>query len=152
MRFTRTVELALIDLGSHAFRSFLTALGVIFGVGAVVAMMAISEGAGRDELRAIEELGIDIVEIRSEKPAEAPTSRVNSSPVEYGITLQDITHLREVFDNIFSVVPVRNARKDVFANGARTDVQVLATTPEFLALSNSEMWDSRGRFLTDIDG
>ena len=58
MRYSRTLVLAFSDLGSHAFRSFLTALGVIFGVGAVVAMMAISEGASRAALEAIEAMGL----------------------------------------------------------------------------------------------
>ena len=141
MRFTRTVELALIDLSSHAFRSFLTALGVIFGVGAVVAMMAISEGSSRDQLRAIQELGIDIIEVSSHKPADAiaPRAGRNPLPIEYGVTLHDINHLRNLFDNVLSVVPVRNTRKDVYVQGTRADVHVFATTPEFLALSNSRM-------------
>jgi putative ABC transport system permease protein len=154
MRLIRTAELALMDLGAHAFRSFLTALGVIFGVGAVVAMMAISEGQGRDALKAIEDLGIDNLEIRSVQPTRATQQQNNSrsTAVEFGVTVADIAHFTTVFENVGTVVPIRNARKTLRVAGDDTDVQVLATTPEFLRLSRSRLSDSRGRFLTDTDG
>lgn len=150
MRIYATFKISLSDLVGHAFRSFLTALGVIFGVGAVVAMMAISEGAGKDEIASIEALGIDNIEVRSIKPAAAAGS--SGSSMEYGITLRDINHIAKVFDNIKVVVPVRDTRKNVYVLGNRTDIQVAATTPDFLPLSRCELVGSRSRFLTSTDG
>ena len=151
MRYSRTLVLAFSDLGSHAFRSFLTALGVIFGVGAVVAMMAISEGASRAALEAIRAMGIDNIEIQSVKPTQISVRQENSNvAVRYGVTDDDIRHIKDVFENVRLVVPVRDARKDIYQNGRRMDVRVFATTADFLDLTRSMM--TAGRFLLDRDG
>ena len=153
MRYSRTLTLAFQDLGSHAFRSFLTALGVIFGVGAVVAMMAISEGASQASLDAIAAQGIDNIEIRSRRPtAIAAVQSGQDAPLKYGINEQDIQHISDRYDNVLQMVPIKDTRKEVFINGVTSEVRVLATTPEFLELTRSHLVDSRSRFLEDRDG
>ena len=47
-RTRRLLQLAVKSVWSHRLRSVLTALGMVFGVGSVVAMLAIGEGASRD--------------------------------------------------------------------------------------------------------
>lgn len=153
MRLRRTAQIAFRDLVNHAFRSALTALGMVFGVGAVVAMMAISEGARIESLRRIAALGIENIELRSVKPrsgANAANDRIWTA-AEYGITARDLDHLRTSFDNIRDIVPVRDLRENVYIAGVRSDIRVFATTPEFLALSKSRLCDARGRFLCALD-
>lgn len=154
MRMTRTIQISLNDLAGHAFRSILTALGVVFGVGAVVAMMAISEGARRESIRSIEALGIDNIVLRSIKPESEQNVQDSSawSAAEYGVSENDIRHISTVFENIKSIVPVRDMRKTVYYGTGATDIHVFATTPGFLKLSNSRMVDRRSRFLTELDG
>ncbi len=154
MNLIRTVELSIWDLASHAFRSFLTGLGVVFGVGAVVAMMAVSEGASREALRQIEARGIDNIVIRSVRPSTDQSTENASTwnAASYGVTLDDMRHIRHDFDNVRSIVPVRRLRMSVYNKGKRSDIQVFATIPEFLQLSNSRVADPRGRFITDSDG
>ena len=60
--------LSIHNLLMHKFRSFLTSLGVIFGVGSVIAMLAISEGAKRAALAQIEAMGIDKIIVFSQRP------------------------------------------------------------------------------------
>ena len=52
-----TVRMGLNNLRLHKLRSFLTALGIIFGVGAVICMLSVTEGASADEMRMIQMLG-----------------------------------------------------------------------------------------------
>ena len=52
-----TIHLGLTNLRLHKLRSLLTALGIIFGVAAVICMLSISEGASADEMRMIQLLG-----------------------------------------------------------------------------------------------
>ena len=49
-----TLQVALSNLGRRKLRSFLTMLGMIFGVGAVIAMLSIGAGAERESLKIIE--------------------------------------------------------------------------------------------------
>ncbi|MHC4887249.1 MAG: ABC transporter permease, partial [Planctomycetota bacterium] len=155
MRTARTLQIAARNLASHAFRSSLTALGVVFGVGAVVGMMAISEGARRESIRQIEALGIDHIVVRSVKPLAGGDATVEGNAftaVEYGITHEDILHLRTVFDNVTEVIAVKDTRQSVYVKGKRTDIQVFAVQPEFTRLTNCRLGDSRSRFLTHTDG
>lgn len=151
MRFSRTAQLALWDLSGHAFRSFMTGLGVMFGVGAVVAMMAVSEGASIEERRRIEAQGIDNITIRSVKPTEGAADQEGSrsTALEYGVTARDIRHIGRTFENVDFLAPVRDTRFTVYAHGKATDMRVFGVTPQFLSLSNSDM--SEGRFITPLD-
>ncbi|MFB0506360.1 MAG: ABC transporter permease, partial [Thermodesulfobacteriota bacterium] len=56
-RFVRNVSLGIENLLLHKLRSFLTMLGVVFGVGSVVAMLAVGEGASKEALEQIRKLG-----------------------------------------------------------------------------------------------
>ena len=57
-------RLSFHNLLLHKIRSFLTSLGIIFGVGSVISMLAISEGAKRQSLAQIEAMGIDKTRIK----------------------------------------------------------------------------------------
>ena len=58
MRFLEFAALALRNLRGYALRSFLTTLGVVFGIASVVTMMALGRGAEEQILRQIDKLGI----------------------------------------------------------------------------------------------
>ena len=51
------IHMGLTDIRRHKLRSFLTMLGMVFGVGSVVAMLAVGEGASQQALDAIRKLG-----------------------------------------------------------------------------------------------
>ena len=67
-RLYTTVVLAMRNLSLHKLRVLLTILGLIFGVGSVIAMLAIAEGASLEAQRQIASLGATNVIIRSSKP------------------------------------------------------------------------------------
>ena len=62
------VRLGLHSLTVHKGRSFLTALGIIFGVWSVIAMLAINQGASYESQRLLREMGSDNILIKSVKP------------------------------------------------------------------------------------
>ena len=57
VRFIRDVQLGIKNLMLHKLRSFLTMLGLVFGVGSVIAMLAVGEGASEVALEQIRKLG-----------------------------------------------------------------------------------------------
>ena len=79
-RFYTTVLLAIRNLSLHKLRVLLTILGLIFGVGSVIAMLAIAEGASLEAQRQIASLGATNVIIRSNKPPsdENPSKQQNN--------------------------------------------------------------------------
>ena len=153
MRASRVIHLTFLNLGRHAFRSFLAALGVVLGVGAVVAMLAVSEGAKSEALEQIQAQGIDNIVVRSVRPsAGAGGSDDKSSVQKYGIRQVDVAHIETTFENIRTIVPVRDMQRDIYTGGRLTDIRLMGTHPEFLQVTRSGPGDSRSRFLTGHDG
>ena len=69
-RILRGIVLGLRSLLLHKLRSGLTTLGLMFGVAAVISMLAVGEGASRSAQRDIEQLGATNIILRSVKPSD----------------------------------------------------------------------------------
>ena len=92
-RLRRIVRLGIKSLWLHRLRSLLTALGIVFGVCSVIAMLAIGEGASYEAQEQIKNLGSQNVILRSVKPPEAQkiSDKNNESYVlSYGLTYADL--------------------------------------------------------------
>ena len=78
---------AVVQLQQHKLRTFLTLLGMIFGVGAVIAMLNIGEGAQREALKMIDSMGLNnvIVEAKDFEEEELREQRKHSD----GLALND---------------------------------------------------------------
>ena len=77
---------------SNPKRTLLTLLGVVFGVGAVVAMMSIGEGAQRDIIARIEAMGATSVHVRAvDVPPSEMSSVINES---VGLGMADVEAIR----------------------------------------------------------
>jgi putative ABC transport system permease protein len=143
-------RLALRSIALHKLRSFLTALGVIFGVGAVISMMAISEGARRETLEQIEALGIRNIRLKSVPPARDKGGGQNNQFVlDYGLKIADLDHLRAACPDLVHAVPLRDLREPVWSEGKKTDFKPFATVPAYLEAS--ELQVEEGRFLSPLD-
>ena len=149
MSLIYNLESTWLSLRHHAFRSLLAMLGVVLGVAAVVGMLAVSEGARRESIERIRQQGVDNILLYSEKPKANETG--GEKIFFYGIRSEDLTHFRTVFDNVKQVVPVVELRQTVYVNGQPSDIVLVGTTPEFLAISRSKNADSRGRWLSETD-
>ena len=80
LRMIQNIKLGIRNLMMHKLRSFLTILGVVFGVGSVIAMLSVGEGASKEALDQIRKLGSNNVIITSVKPiAEKMNNRPKSS-------------------------------------------------------------------------
>ncbi len=69
-RIWRGLKLGMKSLLLHKLRSGLTVLGIVFGVAAVISMLAVGEGSSRDAQERIQQLGATNIIIRSVKPSE----------------------------------------------------------------------------------
>jgi putative ABC transport system permease protein len=91
---TETMIGALASLGRHKLRSFLTMLGMIFGVGAVIAMLSIGAGAEQESLRTIASFGIRniIIKAKDFKTEELKQIRTQS----LGVSMRDVEALQAI--------------------------------------------------------
>jgi putative ABC transport system permease protein len=105
-RFFSDLRIALANLRAQSIRTLLTALGIVFGVGSVIGMLAIGAGAREESLRFIEELGVRniLVESRPASSQEELQQRRRSSP---GLTERDARILEANIAGLETLSPRR---------------------------------------------
>ena len=74
VRFKKITEVGIKSIYSHGLRSLLTVLGIVIGVAAVIAMLAVSEGASYEAQQQFRDLGASNILVKSVKPAEVEES------------------------------------------------------------------------------
>ena len=150
LRFlAETFLLGLKNLRLHKLRSLLTALGIILGVAAVIAMVAIGEGAKQAAMEQMEAMGANNIVVRSIKPAESnDASEKTQKVLTYGIRRGDLLRLKTL-PNIQSIVPLRDNEQKVVRGDIRASANAIGTTPEIFSVMNLDL--ERGRYFTSID-
>jgi putative ABC transport system permease protein len=151
IKLYRNIRLGLKTLMLHKLRSFLTMLGVVFGVASVVAMLAVGEGASREALDQIRRLGSTNIIITSMKPVE-DESRSNVSPwslSQYGLLYEDQDRAAQSIASIRRTVPVKVVRKEGRLGDRKLDMRIVGTTPDWFDLVRREV--IAGRTITYQD-
>ncbi|MBK9119161.1 MAG: ABC transporter permease [Phycisphaerales bacterium] len=143
------IALGVRDLRAHKLRSLLTALGVIFGVAAVICMLSIGEGASADQLQQIRMLGSQNIILRSvEPPRSDSVTEAQDAIQKFGLTRTDVTRLRALA-HVEDIVLMRDVADEVVAGARQYASAVLGTTENFFRIVNIEV--ARGRPLTSLD-
>lgn len=150
MKLARNIRLGVKNLLLHKLRSVLTMLGVVFGVGSVVAMLSVGEGASRQALEQIRKLGSTNIIITSMKPVEETTSGAQSSRLSlYGLKYEDQQRIEESFPAVRRTVPVKLVRKEGRLGGRTLELRIVGTTHEWFDLVQRRV--VAGRVLTARD-
>jgi len=151
-KIIRNIWLGIENLLLHKLRSFLTMLGVVFGVGSVVAMLSVGEGASKEALEQIRKLGSNNIIISSIKSAEEEqTSTQHSHMSIYGLTYDDHARVTESFRNIRQTAPVKLMRKDSRLRERAMELRVVGTAPEWFKLVPREIVAGRVLLPSDED-
>lgn len=114
MNLVRLIKLAIKAIGRNKFRTFLTMLGIIIGVGSVIAMLAIGEGSQQSIKEQISSMGSNMLTIRSgadqHGPARGPAGSMET------LTPKDIIAIREQSTTIAAISPeVRGSGQAIFS-------------------------------------
>jgi len=143
------IHSALDNLAAHKLRSALTMLGMIFGVGAVIAMMSIGAGAERQALASIERLGLRNVLVRAKtlKDDEAQEIRQKS----LGVSQRDAAAIAEAIPGVDLVAPRIRVEpyKVLSATGKSDDAAAYGVSPRHRELAHLVV--AEGRFLDEMD-
>ena len=143
--------LGLHSLVVHLGRSALTALGIVFAVWSVIAMLAINEGFSREAQKSLRELGSDNVIIESRKPAntESKASGQAGGILRYGLLHDDVTRLRDNIPDLQECVTVHRTMKYGYRPGRNLTVSVIATEPTYMEVARIDVL--AGRFISPAD-
>jgi putative ABC transport system permease protein len=146
----RMATLGSRSLMEHKLRSLLTMLGIIFGVGSVISMLAIGEGASYEAREQIRRLGSTNIIVKARKPeSSGSATESRKRMVAYGLTYDDAERIHLLFPRIAVQVPSRVIQEDARRGAAKAPARIIGTVPWYLR--NSGLRLTAGRFLTSED-
>jgi putative ABC transport system permease protein len=137
------------SLRAQKTRSLLTALGIVFGVGSVIGMLAIGAGAREESLRFIEQLGVRnvLVEAKQAATQEELQTRRRSSP---GLTERDVRILKANIDAIELISPRRALRPSgLLPKPSKDQPGLYGVLPTYASIHNLQT--TEGRFFNERD-
>ncbi|MEO8504542.1 MAG: ABC transporter permease [Acidobacteriota bacterium] len=148
MSFSEALASALASLTGHKLRAALTMLGIVFGVGAVIAMLAIGGGAEKKALETIDRLGRRNLILRAKELKTEDLRETRKRSV--GLARRDIEAIAAGIPGVEEVAPkVEVTPYEIYSNGGRSKATVLgvpASFPRFVEIRLAE-----GRFLDPLD-
>ncbi len=137
-----------LGLTTHKLRSFLTMLGIVIGVAAVISLMAIGRGVTADILARIGSMGSDLITI-------SPGASVGFGGVRSAggstqtLTQEDAAAISEQVPYIAAVAPVYSTRLQLVVGGENMNSSVTGVPPEYQDIRNLEI--ASGAFFTEYD-
>jgi len=139
------VRSALHSIRAHAFRSFLTTLGIIIGVASVIAMVSIIQGLSYAIGQQFQGLGSNSITVTAYTPIE---ERLQGRIAR--LTPDDLELISYRIDGIESITPVMSSGIGQLRHGANTaSAQIIGTTYTFQDVA--QYYTASGRFLSDSD-
>ena len=140
-RYLHDIVIAFESILANKLRSFLTALGIIFGVAAVISMLAIGKGAQQEILEQIKMVGVNNIMIT---PIVTPEGSSNDeenggkqkSKFSPGLHLKDVDAIREILPTIKQVSPEIALNSFVVQNGKRATAKLLGVSNEYFDIFN----------------
>jgi putative ABC transport system permease protein len=147
MSFWRTLKVAWEGLTLNKVRSFLTTLGVIIGVAAVIVMLAVSAGAEAEIADQINALGANLIVVM---PSFSRGGFGPGSTPPAGLSYDDLGTLEQELTGINGISAEQSTNQDI-KGGTTTleDISIVGTTPSFTKVREYAL--AEGRFITDDD-
>ena len=153
MNRAELVRGSVAALRAHALRTLLTALGIVFGVAAVIAMLSIGEGARQQALEQIERLGVRNVIVLDDPPREPVVEEDDTQPLQRspGLNLGDAAALREVHPWVREVVGQRDHPAAVRRGTESVEATLVGTMPAHLRVLDQRVAEGRMLDREDLD-
>ena len=129
----KNAQIAFDSILANKFRAILTTLGIIFGVGAVISMLAIGNGAQQQILEQLKIVGVNNVIVKSvyeekkgqlEEEESEPGQAKKFSP---GLTLKDFTNIEKVTPEIEYISPEVDYETFVVSSTIRKKTKVIGS-------------------------
>lgn len=146
MYLEENIQVAFNGLIQHKFRSFLTMLGIIFGVAAVIAMLAIGEGAKRQAIAKYQELGVNNVIIREKEMSDEELEEVRAK-FSQGLSIADANAIKEIIPSVEMVAPQTEKEVEAAFEDKSCKSTLIGITPVFQQLMN--YMTEKGNFINE---
>ncbi len=151
-RLLANLFIAIDAVIANKLRSLLTALGIIFGVAAVIAMLAIGNGAQQEILNQIKLVGVNnivikpIVEQKEEK-IEEKVGKKDKKKFSPGLTIRDVKSIQATIPGLTKLSPEIILDTYVIRQGLRRSAKLVGVEPAYFDIFNFEL--SEGQLFND---
>ncbi len=144
MKLLQALKEAVSSISSNRTRSFLTILGIVIGVGAVISLMAIGQGAQQTITGQIESIGTNVIYVMEGNMTQEVTNARD-------LTLLDVKALenRNRAPNIEAVSPVLNANAAVKYGGESENTSIVGSNTAYQKIMNLDI--AEGEFFSDTE-
>ncbi len=135
-----------LALSGNKLRTGLTMLGIIIGIGSVITLTGVGQGATASVTSSITALGSNLLIV-------SPGASRRAGPVSGGagsaqtLTMDDVTALQEQVTSASAIVPELSSRYQITAKGTNTNTSVIGTEPSYMQVRNVAV--QNGSFFTD---
>jgi putative ABC transport system permease protein len=142
------LKMGLASLFAHKLRSLLTMLGMIFGVGAVVAMLSITAGAQKEMMSFIDQLGVNNIIVEAHEALDRNELQTVRS-VSPGLSFRDYRAISENVSGLVAITPRKRFKpQKLLPKTTNEPPQLIGVLPNFVEI-NSLKLNPDGRFFTD---
>lgn len=148
MLLGQTIKIGLLEMRNNKLGSFLTMLGVIFGVAAVIASVAIGEGAKQQAMEQVSQLGLTNIRIQAvELSGHERVTAVQQNPK--GLAQIDMAAIEANCPFVKLMAPLKELKEKPVFEGRTVNAAVIGVTPDYTAVMN--FYPVQGRFLSEMD-
>ena len=142
------LKMGLASLFAHKLRSLLTMLGMIFGVGAVVAMLSITAGAQKQMMSFIDQLGVNNIIVDAHEAVDRNELQTVRA-VSPGLTFRDYRAISENVQGLVAITPRKKFKPQKLLPKTNSEPpNLVGVLPNFVEINSLKLADG-GRFFTE---
>ncbi|MCB0802057.1 MAG: ABC transporter permease [Flavobacteriales bacterium] len=142
------VKIAIEALIENKFRSGLTALGIIFGVAAVITMLAIGNGAQQQIIKQIEQVGAKNIIIRPKLMGNIERDDDVSKKYSPKLTILDVEAINKILPDIEKITPFLSYETSAISNGKKKNCNLVGVSSEYFSIYNLKL--DQGTIFSEI--
>jgi len=138
-RYFHDIEIAVESIISNKLKSMLTALGIIFGVAAVIAMLAIGKGAKQEIMEQMKMVGVNNILINPiipDKSSSSDEGEKQQKKFSRGLHMLDVEAIRETLPSVKRISPEISFNSTAMMNGVKYTAKLVGVSNDYFQLYN----------------
>jgi putative ABC transport system permease protein len=139
LRYFHDIEIAVESIVSNKLKSMLTALGIIFGVAAVIAMLAIGKGAKQEIMEQMKMVGVNNILINPvipDKSSSTEEGEKQQKKFSRGLNLLDVDAIKETLPSVKRISPEISFNSTAMLNGVKYTAKLVGVSNDYFYLYN----------------
>ncbi len=139
LRYAHDIEIAVESIVSNKLKSMLTALGIIFGVAAVIAMLAIGKGAKQEIMEQMKMVGVNNILVNpivQDKSSASEEGEKQTNKFSRGLSLLDVDAIKETLPSVKRISPEISFNSTALMNGVKYTAKLVGVSNDYFYLYN----------------